>query len=333
MCAQQLGISFPPNNFAEEMDYNVARDKELEQRGIDLPKQDVLTQLTLEVNLAIKAVADNEKCQHKETSSDEGSESAFEVDEELVEDGNKRYAYNSERLLVNIFKFQCLSLCASTRISDSAKEACQHFASKYYGVYFLKRCNKFVAKVYHKGKNYNFGCYILAADGAMAYDVGVKVIKGSDLKKRNFVNDTEYTNARTKESSQRGLVVPLADIVKSIKTKKKQLRSKVVSDNKSTGCTSNLHCREEMNASQGTESRYDPNIEKGNAIEHQPTDTSKPTILIPETNTNEKLHKPREISAPNTRIGVLAAIASKVDTHARPEATLSTERIKKKTKR
>lgn len=89
VCAQQLGITFPPNNFATEIDYNTARDRELEQRKINLPQREVMTHLSSKVSMAINVVTDNEKYQIMAESFDEGSESDYVCDEEITEDEKK----------------------------------------------------------------------------------------------------------------------------------------------------------------------------------------------------------------------------------------------------
>ena len=231
-------------------------------------------------------------------------------------------------------KFQYLHLCSSSRTPESTKQLCQYFASKYKGVSFVKQSQKYVAQIHRKGKNYHLGMYILAADGAMAYDVGAKVLKGSDGKNKNFMNDTEYITARDHESSQRGLIVSLTDVVESIKVKKRELRSKIMHDNPSNKVSSAevssiLQDQEDLNASKGTTKSCNKNlsIEVIKPPEHQ-------KMTFSEANMIEKLHKLREINETNTQLGVLAAIAAKVDKHPRPEASLGTsERIKKKTRR
>ena len=104
-------------------------------------------------------------------------------------------------------------------------------SSKYNGVSFSAHRNMYLAQIYYEGTNYNLGVYDLSADAALAYDVSARAAKVSKQRNINFVNESEYSCARSKELKETCLDIPRTDVVKAIKARKKQFLNNITSKN------------------------------------------------------------------------------------------------------
>lgn len=95
ICSLELGIS-SPSNFPQETDYNEARTKELEERGVEVAKMEVDKYLTSKVQKVISTVAE-EGVQEEPTEDDSEEEPEFSHDFDV----EQRYAFSKIVLLVS----------------------------------------------------------------------------------------------------------------------------------------------------------------------------------------------------------------------------------------
>lgn len=108
ICSLELGIS-SPSNFPREADYNEARTRELEERGIEVVRIEVDTYLASNVQKVIATVAEDQELKEP-TEDDSDEESEFSNN---VIDVEQRYASSPLDITISISRTSLISLFIS----------------------------------------------------------------------------------------------------------------------------------------------------------------------------------------------------------------------------
>jgi hypothetical protein len=232
VCADQLGLVDSPSNFSEQAEYEEARAKELEERGITVDSEEVMSYLNGRVRSVVSTVADRENDDLSEASSDEASSDEASSDEEfdVLDNSDKRYAYTANSTII----IGLLSLVAS-RISSTHQRG-RSPSSGYSGVSCVKQSGKYVAYIYHY-KLYKIASnFILATDAAYARDECLKAI-GMSYKisyKPHFADKSEYIAKRKQEMEERSLDVSTKQVLARVTTKVNKVLSKIAQESKAS---------------------------------------------------------------------------------------------------
>lgn len=195
LCLRQLDETCTLN-FANVSDYNDARRKELQEKGLTVAKQEVEAYMESKVNSVLSKLRTDHGAQLDNANSPSEDQDTVSISDELP--GPKQ--------------------------NPQPKNEC---TSKYNGVCLDKSRGCYVARLMHEGTNFNLGSFELSVDAALIYDVCVKILKGKGYGKINFAKHSQYTSARSQEMNEKGIVLSEDQVLEAIKVKRKHLLSKV----------------------------------------------------------------------------------------------------------
>lgn len=232
-CSDQLGIT-SRSNFADENAYNIARIKELTERGITVASNSkILECMSSNVNRAVSAVAENEDDDHSSKTNSE-DESDFDND---LDSSHRRcvvqaqtysfmFYFVSTHSLWIAFNFITSSQTKATS-SHIQQETNQNYAANYTGVYSDK--GKYKTYICHK-KQIHIGSFVIAADAALARDKCLHQL--GKVFTPNFASESGHHKARKTESEERGLEVSYHTVLKYISSRISKILSKISLEDK-----------------------------------------------------------------------------------------------------
>jgi hypothetical protein len=194
-CLRQLDESCTLN-FANVSDYNAARTKELQEKGLTVAKQEVEAYMESKVNSVLSKLRTGHGAELDNASSPSEDQDTVSISDELPGPMQNPQPKN---------------------------------ASKYNGVSLDKLRGCYVARLMHEGTNFNLGSFELSVDAALIFDVCAKILKGKGYEKINFAKHSQYTSARSQEMNEKGIVLSEDQVLEAIKVKRKHLLSKVAS--------------------------------------------------------------------------------------------------------
>ena len=121
-----------------------------------------------------------------------------------------------------------ISRCFTHSSGTSTKYNKEH-SSSYHGVSLVKANGKYLAQIWHSPSLKLYcGVYDLECDAAFAYDKAAILVKDSSkFHKFNFVNESQYSAARSKEGKERRISISSVDVLAEIEDKVSRLRSKI----------------------------------------------------------------------------------------------------------
>ena len=195
-CRELEGLLRKGPNFNTLEEYKIARDREMEARGISLKEVDTLSEITSKIQEKrneFRVVRQRNKDANEEEPEDESLASDQDKGEESVAVGSK--------------------------LSGKGEE------TKYTGVSFIIASGRYRGVIWYNNKSNSANEYVLAADAAHSRDEFCRVM---NVTKRgfNFSTEEEYKHARTMEINRRGLSLDKAGSSTGILAKIQARRTK-----------------------------------------------------------------------------------------------------------
>mmetsp|Transcript_31937 Transcript_31937/g.54476 ORF Transcript_31937/g.54476 Transcript_31937/m.54476 type:complete len:1288 (-) Transcript_31937:917-4780(-) len=195
-CKELEGLLRKGPNFNTLEEYKIARDREMEARGISLKEVGTLSEMSAQIQ-----EKRNEHGESRQRSNDENEgESA---DESLAADQDK----DEE------------SVDVGSKLSGKGEE------TKYTGVSFITSIDRYRGFNWYNNKSNSLGEFVLAADAAHSRDEFCRVMNVTK-KGFNFSTEEEYKRARTMEINRRGLSLDKAGSSTGILAKIQARRTK-----------------------------------------------------------------------------------------------------------
>lgn len=187
-------------NFSSKVDYEKARSRECQERGIASGNAEILKLIELKVKECV-----SKRGEVAETSRD-----------------NDDTKHSKEKCASKPKFNSCQSGSSDVKKHQQKKD----FVSRYKGVRLRDDTSKYTAKLGHNCSTLSLGCYELAADAALAYDEAAKAIKDEDWE-LNFATKQSYCEARAKELDARGLDINCAEVLLAIESKVEDITAAV----------------------------------------------------------------------------------------------------------